>query len=153
MKTVTDRIANQNIIAIAKQQYEQTKRNTIPCEIVSLPSAGKIYPENHPLRSGQIEMRYMTAYDEDILTNALKVYPGLGISATQLGIKKRACIVKLEPYDYELFLVNPIIKETGLVGDSSISNAAASIATAGLMRFELYGPVYLPILEYLQRFL
>ena len=45
-------------IAIAKQQYEQNKRNTIPCEIVSLPSAGKIYPENHPLRSGQIEMRF-----------------------------------------------------------------------------------------------
>ena len=69
MNSVTDRIANQNIIELAKQQYEQSKRNNIPCELVSLPSAGKIYPANHPLRSGQIEMRYMTAYDEDILTN------------------------------------------------------------------------------------
>ena len=65
MKSVT----NQDIIALAKQQYEQTKRNTIPTEIISLPSAGKIYPESHPLRSGQLEMRYMTASDEDILTN------------------------------------------------------------------------------------
>jgi hypothetical protein len=73
MKSVT----NQDIIALAKQQYEQTKRNTIPTEIISLPSAGKIYPESHPLRSGQLEMRYMTAYDEDILTNLSYIREGI----------------------------------------------------------------------------
>ena len=66
---MSDKIANQNIIELAKQQYEASKRNTIPTEIVKLPSDGKIYPESHLLRSGQLEMRYMTAYDEDILTN------------------------------------------------------------------------------------
>lgn len=45
------------------------------------------------------------------LEAALKIYPGLGISATQIGIKKRVCLIKLEPYDYELFLVNPIVTE------------------------------------------
>lgn len=73
MKSVT----NQDIIALAKQQYEQTKRNTIPTEIISLPSAGKIYPESHPLRNGQLEMRYMTAYDEDILTNLSYIREGI----------------------------------------------------------------------------
>lgn len=73
MKSVT----NQDIIALAKQQYEQTKRNTIPTEIISLPSAGKIYPESHPLRSGQLEMRYMTAYDEDVLTNLSYIREGI----------------------------------------------------------------------------
>ena len=73
MKSVT----NQDIIALAKQQYEQTKRNTIPTEVISLPSAGKIYPESHPLRSGQLEMRYMTAYDEDILTNLSYIREGI----------------------------------------------------------------------------
>jgi peptide deformylase len=43
------------------------------------------------------------------LTEALIQNPGLGISATQLGIKKRACLIKFG--DEELFLLNPIIKE------------------------------------------
>ena len=57
-------------------------------------------------------------YEADMLrmqlTEALIEYPGLGISATQLGIKKRACYIKLG--DEELFLVNPIIKEKSKEG-------------------------------------
>jgi len=41
----------------------------MPTEEVSLPSKGLIYPEGSPLRSGVIEMKYMTAREEDILTN------------------------------------------------------------------------------------
>jgi len=41
----------------------------IPTEIVELPSLGLIYPESSPLSSGKIEMKYMTAREEDILTN------------------------------------------------------------------------------------
>jgi peptide deformylase len=41
------------------------------------------------------------------LEEGLKNYPGIGISATQLGIKKRACFIKFG--DEELYLVNPII--------------------------------------------
>ena len=48
------------------------------------------------------------------LENGLKQYPGLGISATQLGIKKRACLIQFG--DEELFLVNPIIKEKSKEG-------------------------------------
>ena len=40
-----------------------------PTEIIDLPSKGKLYPEGHPLRNGTIEMKYMTAKEEDILTN------------------------------------------------------------------------------------
>lgn len=40
-----------------------------PTEVISLPSRGKLYPEDSPLRKGTIEMRYMSAKDEDILTN------------------------------------------------------------------------------------
>ena len=43
------------------------------------------------------------------LEDGLKTYGGIGISATQLGIKKRACYIKFA--DEELFLLNPIIKE------------------------------------------
>ena len=38
-------------------------------EIVDLPSQGKLYPTDHPLASGKIEMKYMTAKEEDILSN------------------------------------------------------------------------------------
>jgi hypothetical protein len=77
MTQMTDRVSNQKIVELAKQQYESQKRSKLPTVIVDLPSQGKIYPETHPLRSGQIEMRYMTAFDEDILTNASYIDNGV----------------------------------------------------------------------------
>lgn len=41
----------------------------MPTEVIELPSQGLIYPESSPLSSGKIEMKYMTAREEDILTN------------------------------------------------------------------------------------
>jgi hypothetical protein len=40
-----------------------------PTETIELPSKGLIYPEDNPLSSGKIEMKYMTAREEDILSN------------------------------------------------------------------------------------
>ena len=40
-----------------------------PTEEVELPSKGLIYPKDNPLSSGKIEIKYMTAKEEDILTN------------------------------------------------------------------------------------
>ena len=48
------------------------------------------------------------------LNEALEKNPGLGLSATQIGIKKRACLIKFG--DEELFLVNPIITEKSKEG-------------------------------------
>jgi peptide deformylase len=45
----------------------------------------------------------------ETLETAMKEYGGLGISANQLGIRKRACIINVG--DEPLFLVNPIITE------------------------------------------
>lgn len=42
---------------------------TLPTEIVDLPSKGLLYSESNPLSSGTIEIKYMTAKEEDILTN------------------------------------------------------------------------------------
>jgi hypothetical protein len=42
----------------------------LPTEVISLPSKGLLYPKESPLSSGQVEMKYMTAKEEDILTNA-----------------------------------------------------------------------------------
>ena len=41
----------------------------LPTETIDLPSKGLVYPENHALSDGTIEIKYMTAKEEDILTN------------------------------------------------------------------------------------
>ena len=47
-----------------------------PTEIVTLPSKGLLYAEDSPLRKGEIEMKYMTAREEDILTNQTLIEKG-----------------------------------------------------------------------------
>ena len=48
-----------------------------PTEVVELPSKGLIYPKDNPLSSGKLEMKYMTAKEEDILTNANYLQKGI----------------------------------------------------------------------------
>ena len=45
------------------------QKYAFPTEVLSLPSKGLLYPKDHPLSSGQIDVKYMTAKEEDILTN------------------------------------------------------------------------------------
>ena len=47
-----------------------------PTEIVELPSKGLLYPEDNPLSSGKVEIKYMTAREEDILTNTSYISDG-----------------------------------------------------------------------------
>ena len=49
----------------------------IPTEIIDLPSKGLLYPSENPLSSGKIEMCYMTAKHEDILTNQSYIQKGV----------------------------------------------------------------------------
>lgn len=52
------------------QQSAQTQPVTAyPAETVYLPSKGYFYPESHPLSKGSVEVKTMTAREEDILTN------------------------------------------------------------------------------------
>lgn len=56
---------------------EQETTFKLPTETVELPSKGLIYPEDNPLSSGKIEMKYMTALEEDILTNQNYIRQGI----------------------------------------------------------------------------
>jgi hypothetical protein len=47
--------------------------------MIDLPSKGLIYPKESPLAAGQVEMKYMTAREEDILTNVNLLRQGLAI--------------------------------------------------------------------------
>jgi len=49
---------------------------SFPTEVVDLPSKGLVYPETSPLSSGKVEMKYMTAREEDILTNQSYIQKG-----------------------------------------------------------------------------
>ena len=81
-----DRMGSAPIHADAPQQ------NSIldfvsPTEFVELPSKGMGYKEGHPL-SGQdvIEIRFMTAKDEDILTSETLLRKGLALELSLIHI-------------------------------------------------------------------
>ena len=52
----------------------------VPTEFVELPSGGKFYESNHPLHNQEtIEIRHMTAREEDILTSRALLKKGLAL--------------------------------------------------------------------------
>jgi len=71
-------LSNEEMVKIAQQQYEQKQVSDykFPTEVVELPSKGLIYPKDNPLSSGKVEMKYMTAKEEDILTTQSYIKDG-----------------------------------------------------------------------------
>jgi hypothetical protein len=86
----------------------------IPTETVTLPSKGLLYPETSPLAKGEIEMKYMTAKEEDILTNANYIKNGIVID-------------KL----LQALIVTPIDYNELLIGDKNAILIAARILGYG----------------------
>ena len=90
---------------------EQTQNKfTYPTEEVTLPSTGILYDPNSPLSKGVIEMKYMTALEEDILTN-------------QNYIQDGTVIDKL----IKSLIVTPINYDDLLIGDKNAVLIAARI--------------------------
>ena len=71
-------VSNEEMVELAKQQYEQKKVSDykFPTEIVDLPSKGLIYPKDNPLSTVKVEMKYMTPKEEDILTTQSYIKDG-----------------------------------------------------------------------------
>ncbi len=91
----------------------------VPTEFVELPSEGRYYPEDHPLHGQKtIEVKQMTAKEEDILTSRALIQKGLALDRliSSLIVDKR------------------ISPETLLVGDRNAIIIAARISG--------YGPEY-----------
>jgi hypothetical protein len=55
----------------------EEKKFNFPTEIVELPSKGLLYPKDSPLAEGRVEMKYMTAREEDILSNTNYLKQGI----------------------------------------------------------------------------
>jgi hypothetical protein len=53
------------------------KQYDFPTEVLDLPSQGKVYPIDHPLASGQITIKHMTAKEEDILSSQNLIKKGI----------------------------------------------------------------------------
>ena len=66
------------MVQLAKQEYSkaQISEYKFPTELVELPSKGLLYPQDNPLSSGKVEMKYMTAKEEDILTTQSYIKDG-----------------------------------------------------------------------------
>jgi len=89
-----------------------------PSEVIDLPSEGRLYPEGHPLKDGKIEIKYMTAKEEDILTS-------------QNLIKKGVVIDRLLD---SLILTNGVKQSDLILGDKNAIMVAARVLA--------YGPEY-----------
>jgi hypothetical protein len=82
-------------------------------EIVGLPSQGKCYPETNPLSSGNIELKYMTAREEEILSSQSLIKKGVVLDKLF-----EAIIVdkKVNPDDILLGDKNAIMLATRILG-------------------------------------
>ena len=108
----------------------EQKEYKFPSEVIDLPSGGKVYPEDSPLRSGKLEIKYMTAKEEDILTSQNLIKKGVvidrllnsliltkGVNSDDLiigdknGLMVAARILAYGP-EYEAEITNPNTGET-----------------------------------------
>ena len=64
-----------------------------PTEIVDLPSQGHFYVQGHPLSSGKVEIKYMTAKEEDILTSQNLIQQGTVIKVDDMLIGDKNAIM------------------------------------------------------------
>ena len=100
---------------IASHQTDQVQTVQYPSEVVDLPSQGWFYDPTSPLASGKVDIKYMTAREEDILTS-------------QNLIKKGVVLDKL----LEALIVSPGVKlDDILTGDKNAIFIAARILAYG----------------------
>ena len=96
----------------------EEQKHQFPTEIIDLPSEGKLYPKDSPISNGKLEVKYMTAKEEDILTS-------------QNLIKKGVVLEKL--------LESLIVTEGVSVDDLLLGDKNAVLIAARILA---YGPEY-----------
>lgn len=99
---------------LSQYKQEDVKKTNFPTEVIPLPSKGLLYPVDHPLADGFIEMKYMTAREEDILTS-------------QNLIKQGVVLDKL----FESLIVTPVNYGDIYAGDKNAIMVAARLLGYG----------------------
>ena len=91
---------------MAEREYD------FPTEVLDLPSEGKLYPKDHPLASGKITIKYMTAKEEDILSSQNLIKKGIVLDKLFESI----IVDRINPDDIILGDKNAILLATRLLG-------------------------------------
>lgn len=107
----------EELLQIPTEAKIQTSIYSFPTELVDLPSKGLLYSSDSPLSKGQVEMKYMTTAEEDILS-------------TTSYIKNGTVLDKL----FQAMLVTKFKYDDLLLGDRNAIMVAARIYG--------YGPIY-----------
>lgn len=76
--STSQQLTDEQLKELALQNFktQEVKAYNFPTETVPLPSKGLVYPKDHPLASGFIDLKYMTAREEDILTSSNLIKQG-----------------------------------------------------------------------------
>ena len=101
-------------LAIQNMHRQEVKSTGFPTEMISLPSKGQVYLESNPLHSGQIEMKYMTAREEDILTSQNLIKQGIVLDRLMQSM-----------------IISPIKFEDLIIGDKNAIMVASRILGYG----------------------
>ena len=83
-----------------------------PTEEVELPSKGLVYPKDNPLSSGKIEIKYMTAKEEDILSNQAYIENGTVLDK----VIDSVIVSKINPKDLVIGDKNAVMIATRILG-------------------------------------
>lgn len=123
MTTVNDNYPKKNnelsdaelkALALQNHKQQEVRQSKFPTEIIELPSKGLFYPEDSLLASGNVEMKYMTAKEEDILTSASLIKQGVVLD-------------KL----FQSLIISPIDYNQLLTGDKNAIMIAARVLGYG----------------------
>ena len=82
-----------------------------PTEQVDLPSQGLLYPEDNPLSSGKIEVKYMTTKEEDILSNQSYIEKGIVLEKLLESV-----VIGANPKDLVIGDKNAVLVATRILG-------------------------------------
>jgi len=113
-----------------------------PTEFVDLPSKGLYYPENHPLKGkDSIEIRFMTAKDEDILTSKSLLKKGIAIDRLlqNIIVDKSVNINSLLTGDKNAIIV--AARVTGYGASYQTKIACPSCGESSKVEFDLDGGI------------
>ena len=122
---------NQSVSNPVAQVAQPVFSFVVPTELVELPSMGAFYPPEHPLHNKPtIEIKHMTAREEDILSN--KSYMEKGIILDKL-LESVFIDKSIDPLSLLLIDKNAILLKTRITG---YGNEYASIVSCGTCGFK-----------------
>ena len=119
-------------------QPAPTLNFTTPTEFVDLPSKGLYYPESHPLyKQESVEIKYMTAKDEDILTSKSYLKKGIAIDRLlqNVIVNKSIDVNSLLSGDKNAVII--ATRTTGYGSSYQTKVACPSCGEAGQIDFDL----------------